>query len=288
MWKEYRTPRSLDEALSILAHYQGTARVIAGGTDLALQVAGSDVDLACAVDLTRIPELAAITLQGPDVVIGGCATHAQVAASAVVRQIAPLLATACAAVGSPQIRNVGTIAGNIVNAQPAADSVLALLALDARIEVVGAAGSRQVPLAEMFLGPGKSAVDPSREIVTTIRFAGLTASQHGAYARLARRRALALPMLAVATVVSVTNGRFDWARIALGPVAPIPFRSARAEASLTGAHASVESIAKAADLASGEAEPRSSILRGSREYRKEMVRVLVHRVLSEAAGLEAT
>jgi CO/xanthine dehydrogenase FAD-binding subunit len=286
MWSEYQIPQSLDEALSVLARYEGRARVIAGGTDLALQAASSEVDLACAVDLTRIPELATIALDGADLVIGACATHAHVAANPLVRERAPLLAAACAAVGSPQIRNVGTIAGNIVNAQPAADAVLALLALDARVEIAGLAGRRQLPLAGTFLGPGKSAVDPSREIVVCVRFPSLGIGQRSAYARLARRRALALPMLAVAAVVSVTEGRFDWARIALGPVAPTPFRAARAEASLAAAPATAESIAHAAQLASEEAQPRSSILRGSKEYRKEMVQVLVRRVLTEAAGLD--
>ncbi len=261
--------------------------MIAGGTDLALQAGGGEVESACVVDLTRIPALSTITLDTSDVVIGGCATHRQVADDPLVRKMAPVLATACAAVGSPQIRNVGTIAGNIVNAQPAADSALALLALDARMEIVGPNGSRTIALADAYLGPGKSAVDATREIVTSIRFKGLTGNQHGAYARLARRRALALPMLAVAAVISITQSHFDWARITVGPVAPTPFRSARAEASLAGAPVSPESIARAADLASAEAEPRSSVLRGSREYRKEMVRVLVERVLAEASGLGA-
>jgi CO/xanthine dehydrogenase FAD-binding subunit len=285
MWKDYQAPQSLDEALSILARHNGRARIIAGGTDLALQAGSGEMELTCVVDLTRIASLATITLDGRDLVIGACATHAQVAADPMVRQYAALLAAACAAVGAPQIRNVGTIAGNIVNAQPAADSVLALLALDAHIDILGPESHRQAPLAEMFLGPGRSAVDPSREIVTSVRFPCLGAGQHGAYARLARRRALALPMLAVAAVVSITHGRFDWARIALGPVAPTPFRSTRAEASLALATATAESVARAAQLACEEAQPRSSILRGTKEYRKEMVRVLVHRVLSEAACL---
>jgi CO/xanthine dehydrogenase FAD-binding subunit len=286
MWKEYQTPQSLDEALSLLARHDGRARIIAGGTDLALQAFGGEMELACAVDLTRVPALADIALNGADLCIGACATHAQVAVDPLVRQYASLLATACAAVGSPQIRNVGTIAGNIVNAQPAADSVLALLALDAHVEIVGPKGSRQVPLAEMFLGPGKSTVDATREIVTSVRFPCLGAGQRGAYARLARRRALALPMLAVAAVASVTAGRFDWARIALGPVAPTPIRSAKAEAYLFSAPATAESITNAAQIASDEAQPRSSILRGGKEYRKEMVRVLARRVLSESAGLD--
>jgi CO/xanthine dehydrogenase FAD-binding subunit len=111
MWKEYQTPQSLDEALSLLARHDGRARVIAGGTDLALQAAAGEMDLSCAVDLTRIPALAAIALDGADLVIGACATHAQVAAHPLVRERALLLSTACAAVGSPQIRNVGTDCG---------------------------------------------------------------------------------------------------------------------------------------------------------------------------------
>jgi len=288
MWTDYRTPETLEEALAVLQSKDGRARVIAGGTDLALQAQRDEIAVECVVDVTRIPQLQSIVMDGEDVVLGACVTHAQAAASPLLLERAPVLAAACASVGSPQIRNVGTIAGNIVNAQPAADSVTALLALDASVDILGAAGVRQEPVGRLFKAPGQSAVDPSREIVTAIRFRALAPDVCSAFARLARRRALALPMLNVAVVAKVCGNSITWARIAVGPVAPTPFRATRAEAALQGAPASLDSISRAADAASDEAQPRSSLLRGSREYRKAMVRVYVRRALAQALGLTST
>ncbi len=290
MWQEYVFPETIDQALAVLAAHKGQARIIAGGTDLALQAQREEVGLTCAVDVTRIPALQGIRQDGEEIVLGACVTHAQAAASELLLQRAPVLAAACAWVGSPQIRNVGTIGGNIVNAQPAADAVIALVALDATVEVAGPGGMRREPLADLFSGPGRCSVDPTREILTAIRFRALRLGESSAFARLARRKALALPMLNVAVVVAVEAGlkpapTFAWARIALGPVAPTPYRATRAEQALRNAEVTAESIARAAQIAGEDAQPRASVLRGSREYRKEMVRVYVRRALHTATGL---
>jgi len=285
MDQSYLFPQTIEEALQMLASCQGKARIIAGGTDLVLQLQRKEVAADCLVDITRIPELQTIRQEGEAIILGACVTHAQVAASPLVRQRAPLLADACAVLGSPQIRNVGTIGGNIVNAQPAADSVIALLALDAQVEIANARRRRWEPLSRLFQGPGECGIDPGQEVLTGIRFAGLGPDEPSAFLRLARRRAMALPMLNVGVVVKVDQGdipTFAWARIALGPVAPIPFRATRAEDALRHAPVTRESIARAAQIASEDAEPRSSLLRGSREYRKEMVRVYVRRALEQA------
>ena len=286
MWTEYQSPTTVAEALALLRAKDGAARVIAGGTDLALQAQRGESGVACAVDVTGIPELNVIALEGPDLVIGACVTHAQAASDPLVRRHAPALATACSAVGSPQIRNAGTIGGNIVNAQPAADAVIALLALDATVVIARQDGTRREPLFNLFAGPGRSGVDATHEIVVQVRLPIPADGERSAFVRLARRGALALPMLNVAVAAKISPDTIDWARIAIGPVAPVPYRAVRAEAALRGGPRSLEAVLHASQIAADEAQPRSSLLRGNREYRKRMVAVLVRRALLQALALE--
>ena len=286
MWKEYESPTTTAEALAILKAREGAARVIAGGTDLALQAERGEVGTMCAVDVTGIPELNGIGLEGPELVIGACVTHAQAAGDPLVRRHAPALAAACAAVGSPQIRNAGTIGGNIVNAQPAADSVIALVALDATAVIARQDGVRRESVLSLFTGPGQSTVDPTSEVVVQVRLPLPGDGERSSFVRLARRRALALPMLNVAVSVKAGPETIEWARIAIGPAAPTPFRARQAEAALMHSPVSAETVERAAQLAAGEAQPRSSPLRGNREYRKRMVAVLVRRALTEALALD--
>jgi carbon-monoxide dehydrogenase medium subunit len=189
---------------------------------------------------------------------------------------------------------VGTLVGNVVNALPAADGAVALFALDAEVEVASMDGWRWLPIAEMYTGVGKCAIDPCAQMVTAVRFQPLTEGWASAYQRLANREALTLPMLNVAVVVGLetghrsqvtglrSNGMCSEARIAVGPVAPTPFRAWEAEAALAGRAPDAETIRNAARLAADAADPRDSVLRGSRDYRKAMVEVLVRRALREA------
>jgi carbon-monoxide dehydrogenase medium subunit len=274
------------EALALLHRYEGQARLIAGGTDLVLQLQKGELAARCLVDITRIAGLQDIRLVGEEIVIGAAVTHAAIAASPLIAARATVLQEAALSVGTPQIRNVGTLVGNVVSAQPGADGSLALLALDATLDVVDLEGNtRRVPVAEAFVRPDVSTIDPRREMVTLVRVPALAAHQASAYGRMARRRASALPVLAVGVVVSAdAEHRFEWVRIALGPVALTPYRARQAEEVLRGAPLSSPAIEQAAQAASQEAQPRSSVLRGSREYRREMVRVYVRRALEAAVG----
>jgi len=283
MWQEYVFPQSVPQALEVLGAYAGTARIIAGGTDLVIQLKEDDGGLKCLVDITRLQELRGITIEGSIISIGSAVTYREALASPLLQEKAPMLLEACREVGSPQIRNVGTLVGNIVNAQPAADAAIALLALDAEVEIASPVGLRREPLGSLFLDVGLCRVDPTSELVTKVLFRALGEDQGAAFERLAKRRALALPMLNVAAVVTVKGGLFQDARLAMGPVAPVPFRARKAEAFLASKPVNSESIAQAACLASEEAEPRTSVLRGSREYRKEMVMVYARRGLERAA-----
>ncbi len=236
------------------------------------------------VDISRIPGMGDIELQGDTIILGGLVTHAQTAASSLIQEKAGLLAAGCAAMGSPQIRSIATVAGNLVSGQPAADASIPLLALDAQVTVVSAGGERVIPLGEFFLDVGKTVVDPTREILTRIEFKPLGPDQGECFLRLSKRRALSLPMLVCAVVVTVDKAKqiITEAAIALGPVAPTPFRSKRIEDAIKGMPATLQTLQEAADRASTYCSPRDSLLRGSCDYRQEMVKTLVKRGLRRA------
>lgn len=282
MWQNYLFPASVEEALEMLANYNGRARLVAGGTDLILELREGKRQVETLLDVTRIPGLDTIELDNGMITLGATVTYRQVIDSPLLQAKAPLLVEASRKVGSPQIRNVGTLVGNVVNAMPAADGAIALFALGAELEVASLDGRRWMPIEALYEGPGRSKVDPSREMVTAIRFPALGENQGSAFERLARRKALALPVLNVAVVVTLDGDAFAEARIAMGPVAPTPFRARRAEESLRGAPANPEMIQQAAEVAVGEAKPRSSLLRASAAYRKEALKVLVRRALERA------
>jgi carbon-monoxide dehydrogenase medium subunit len=287
MWQEYLFPSSVEEALAMLAEREGRARLVAGGTDLVIELNEGRRAADCLVDITRIPELDKMTLEDEMIVLGANVTHCQASESPLVRERATVLAEACRAVGSLQIRNVGTLGGNVVNAMPAADGATALLALEAEAEIADGTERKWVPLPDLFAGPGVSRVDSTREMLTAFRFQALGERQGSALERIARRRALALPILICAVVVTLREGgeRFGSARIALGPVAPVPFRASQAEESLRGAPASLETMARAGEIAMQESHPRSSLLRASKEYREEVIKVLVRRGLERAVQM---
>jgi carbon-monoxide dehydrogenase medium subunit len=285
-WEKYFCPQDIPEALKILEEFQGKARLLAGGTDLILQIRNRETEPKVLVDVTRIPGLDEIKLEEGMIRIGPLVTHAQVAQSPLIREKASALGEGASKLGSPQIRNLGTVAGNIVSGQPGADTTIPLLALDAKVKVKNNQGERTVPLTEFFLDTGKTVVDSTREMVTEILFSPLTEDESSVSLRLARRKALALPILTVSVVVSadLKQKKFNRVRIAMGPVAPTPFRPREAEQMLASAPIADEVIKSAAKKAAQEANPRTSPLRGSEEYRREIIANLVERAIHK--GLE--
>jgi CO/xanthine dehydrogenase FAD-binding subunit len=268
----------------MLKERKGQARVIAGGTDLIIQLKKKEVTTRCLVDITNLDELKGIELEDGFIRVGACVTHQELASSSLIRERAAALAEGASQVGSPQIRNMGTVGGNIVNAQPAADTVVPLMALEAEVEVVTATGTRRDPLGGLCVGPGQCTVDSTAEILTAIWFRALGLNQGSAFERLAKRKALALPILNAAAVVTLNDGgdTFQEVRLAVGPVGPTPARAFSAEEALRGAAVETQAIAAALELAAQEAQPRSNPLRGSREYRQEMVKVLLRRAVERA------
>ena len=285
MWQAYEMPSSVEEALETLARFRGQAQIIAGGTDLIIELQEGKHSVECLVDITRIPDLDRIEQRGNWIVMGAAATFRQIKDSALLQEQARVLAEAAATVGALQIQTMATLAGNVVSALPAADGSVALVALDAEAEIADSQGRSWHPVSELFLGPGKSAVDPSQQMITAIRFP-IPSGRHGsAWERIGRRRALVLPILNCAVSLSMDQEgqHLEWARIALGPVAPVPWRVRETEAFLVGRPAIEETFVQAGDIAAREAKPRTSLLRASKEYRVEVLKVLVRQGLERAA-----
>ena len=286
MWQEYLLARTVDEALSLLERRQGRARLVAGGTDLVIQCARDKCPAEALVDVTRIPELATMQERDGWVELGAAVTHAQAAESALVRRCGALLATACRAIGGPQIRNVGTLAGNLVTALPAADAALALVALDAEVEVATLRGRDWLPMRELHLGVGRCRVDSCSEVITRLRFRALGPEYRCAQERLARRKLHDLPILNVGAIAALRDGRLYDVRVVIGPVADKPLRVPECEAMLEGQVPEGDLLAHVAQVAASSCQPRDSLLRGSGEYRRALAAVMVRRALERVVTWE--
>ena len=281
--KEYLLPNTLAEALDVLEEHQGRAQVIAGGTDVVSQLRHRDLDIDVLVDITRLSGMDGIEEEGDEIQLGGLVTHARVASSSLIRERAGILAEGARSLGSPQIRSIATVAGNVVSAHPAADAAIPLLALNASVDVASKDGTRVIPLADLFSDSGVR-LDSHREILTQIRFPALGKDQGACLLRLGKRKAITIAVLNFSTVVTVdSKGKvITDATVAMGPVAPRPFRAIETETLLRGAAITLDTIEKAANTASEEAQPLSDAVWGSEEYKREMVRVLTRRGLKKA------
>jgi CO/xanthine dehydrogenase FAD-binding subunit len=281
---EYLFPRSVEEAVDLLAQGAGHARIIAGGTDVLPDLRKNKMQPRWLVDITRIPGLDEIRVTEESVEVGAAVTFVDIHRCAFIEQRVHALAEAARSVGARAIQNAATWAGNLVQAMPAADGAIVALALDAEAHLVGVEGAAWHSVESLFLGPGVSAVDPTRQLITHIHFP-LPAGRWGtAWSRLGRRPSLVLPILncAVRLGLDEAGQRIEGARIALGPVAPWPYRAHRAEEYLTGKAANGQALAEAAGLVREEAEPRDSVTRASRAYRLAVIPPLVEAALARA------
>lgn len=282
--RAYLTPRTVEECLELLRQHNGEARLIAGGTDLMLWLKRKKHDPKVLIDITEIEKFSLLGVRSGELEIGAADTHARVALHTEVRALAPVLAEACASVGSPQIRNVATVVGNVVSAQPAADAAVALVALGACADIISPGGIRTEPVEELYAGVGRCRVDSAREILGRVFLKIPGPGSGSAFMRFAPRKALSLPVVNVAAVIFTGGGLVTEARIAIGPVADRPFRPLKAERFLSGVPVKDQRVFyEAAEVAGREVNPRDSLLRGSSLYRRQLVKVLVRRALEAAA-----
>lgn len=284
-WGKYKVMKSIEETLECLESLHGKARVVAGGTDLVVQLLGKEPENELTLlDISSIPNIRGIDVLegGKWVQVGAATTMAELAESTTINDNGRALASGASCMGAPQIRNVATLGGNVVNAQPAADGTIPLLALGAEAKIASIQGERWKSLEELFLDIGQSGVNPTREMITHFRFQPTGVRASSSLQRLAKRNAFTLPTLLVAVRVELDEEkrRFEQVRISAGPVARTPWRAEDAEDSLSGTPITRKAIEKGAVLAKLAAHPRDS-LRGGAEYRRDMVEVLVKRALME-------
>jgi carbon-monoxide dehydrogenase medium subunit len=287
MIEVYHRPTSLADALSELSTAGAGTRLIAGGTDVMVELGRISNPAKRLIDLTALePELRFITETGDRLTLGALTTHNDVLGSPAFRRDALPLVQACAEVGAPQIRARGTVAGNLVTASPANDTITALYVLDAEIEIASTAGARRLGVEEFCTGFRTTALAPG-ELVRSISIRKLGPSRRGMFLKLGLRKAQAISVISVAIVVEFDGPRVTEARIALGCVAPTIVRIPAAEASLAGGTLDRAARTRAAALAAAAIAPIDDI-RASAAYRRTTVAALVERVLDQIAdGTEA-
>lgn len=280
MWHEYINATSIEEVTRVLAEKRERARVVAGGTDLVLELErGARKGINTLIDVTRIPKLNQITLDEDDVIhLGALVTHNDCAASKLIRTRAYPLARAAWEVGAPQIRNRGTIAGNLITGSPANDTISPLMALGAKVTLVSARKTRVVPLKKFYTGVRKTVMEPD-EMLVDISFPAMTTTQRGTFIKLALRRAQAISLVNAAIILDLKGQTVKSASITLGAVTPIITHAPKAEKFLVGKKLNDKNIAEAALLAVKSAKPIDDV-RGSASYRSEMVRVITQRGLT--------
>lgn len=277
---DFKTPNTIEEAIELLWRAEGKAKIIAGGTDLVIGLRNGNHTPQFIIDITRVEALRKIGEKNGTISIGAAATHSEIASSSLVKKYGKVLSDAASEIGSPQIRNLGTIGGNIINASPAADTIPPLMVLNAMGKVVTKGGERQVPLLQLFKGPYKTNLKP-HELLAQITFPKLPPEMKTSFLRLARRDAMAIARMSIAVVLKIEKERFEDIRIAVGSITPTPERMSEAEAFLKGKSPDQVFLQKAS-IKISEAMIRQSGIRPSTSYKKPVVEALFIRAMKKA------
>lgn len=280
---KYILAKSAAEALEALLAEEGKARIIAGGSDVMVDMEAGKLAPQTLVDITTADDMKGIRIQDDQLIIGAAVTLTEIGRSPLIRQYFPSLCKGAGSVGSLQIRNSATLVGNVVTAQPAADAAMAVAPLDPRFVVLSKDGIRELAMGEMYAGFGKSTLNSTAEVVKEIHIPLPADDEKASFVRLELRKSLSLPMLNVAAMAKVTDGVFQWVRITMGPVGVGPTRAFEAEEWLKGKALTPENMAEAGRLALHNAKPRSNPLRGSKKYREHALPILVRRALEGIA-----
>lgn len=273
------TPSSLGEALKILDEEE-SAIIVAGATDVSVSLRSRAVKEKVLVDISRLKELKFVRLEDGKVKIGALTTHSECLKSNVLRTHAPLLWESISHIGTLQVRNLGTIGGNIGRASPSGDTLPPLYVLEANVILKSIKGERKVEIDKFVLGPGKTS-RRHNELIAGVEFKPMDSEDLYTYRKLGLRRANAIAVASVAILIKLgDSGIVKDARIALGAVAPTVIRASKAEETLIGKPLTLERIEQASKIASESARPIDDI-RGSAEYRKKVVCALAYQELHQ-------
>ena len=275
---EYYAPGTIQEAVELLAGMPG-ARVLAGGTDLLVKMKQGLLEPPAVVSLKRLDALKRVAEEPGGLFIGARVTLNELINSDLIRRRYPSIAGAAHQMANNQVRHTGTLGGNLANAVPSADMPPILMALGAAVRVFGPSGERSFPLEELFVGPGRTSLGAG-EVITGVvvpdqKTTGST------YMKFGLRRSGALAVVGVAAAVTMDGSVVADVRIVLGAVAPVPVRARSAEETIRGREYSREAAEAAGVAAAAESRPISDI-RGSAEYRRDLVRVFTRRALERA------
>lgn len=277
---EYHAPKSLDEAVELLEKYGGDAQVLAGGTDLLPHMKQRRVEPKHIVNIKGIPELACIKDTPEGVYIGALAKLRAIELSPLINEKLPLLSEAARSVGSVQVRNLGTVGGNICNASPSADMATPLLAVDAKVHVYSKGGSKEYPIGEFFHGRGEVWLERG-ELVTGFTVPPLPEGAGSAFEKIGWTT-LDVATVNVAAVVTLKDGKIDHCSIALGACSPAPIRGVLAENILKDREPSAEAMDEAVELVAACVEPRERWRRAPPEYRQRTSQALARDAVTRA------
>lgn len=276
----YFAPQTIPEALALLQQHGDEAKILAGGQSLIPMMRFRLAEPAYLVDLNRIPGLAQVEERDGALVIGALTRESDLERLPLIRQRFPLLADAADVIADPLVRNLATVGGNIAHADPANDHPAAMLALDARLKVVGPAGERVIPIDDFFVGPFETSMRPD-EILTEIEIPFAPPRTGGAYVKFERKVGDYAIAATAAQVTLGDDGSVQAARIGLTNLSFTPIRARAAEAALIGNQPDEETIRAAAQAASEECDPGDD-LRGPADYKRAMARTVTARALRAA------
>lgn len=282
LWERYVRPQNVEAALQTLQ--QGGARIIAGGTDLLLDMRqGREAPVRVLVDVSAIEEMRQIRETDQGILVGAAVTHAEIIHSQLLRTFAAALVEAASVIGGPQVRSVATLGGNVAHALPAGDGSIALLALDAEAQIASESGVHWRALPELFKAPGEPSFDRTREVLVAFRFPPLDEGAGSSFKRVMRPQGIAIAILNMATAVTLSQRNIiEDVRLAVGPAAPRPFRARRTERALLGAAWSADLEAHALEVLQEEVQLRTSRHRATEGYRRHLLGVLFGRTMSAA------
>ena len=275
LWQQYIRPTSIPDAITALTSAPGPVLPIGGGTDIMLDLKqGRHSPVHTIVDLTEVSEMKILELRDDQLFIGAGVTVSQIARALLAVAHAQALTEACHLIGGPQVRNVATLGGNVAHALPAADGTISLMSLAAEAEVASLGETRRVPLPELFLGPGKSALGTG-EIIVGFYLPQIQPGQASAFKRIMRPQGVALPIINNSIWLERDGDTIKDVRIAVGPGGGVPFRAHKAEKFLAGKPYSNEMFNFALDALVEEAKFRTSAMRATSEYRYHLVGTLL-------------
>ena len=282
-WNTYLIPQSLSEAFTQLKTHEKSCYIVAGGTDLLLEIEQEHrPTVEALVDVTGIPELNKLEVRDKELFIGAAVPLKKIASSSLVQTHAQALAESTGQIGGPQVRAVGTLGGNVGHALPAGDGAISLLALEAFAEVATEGAIRRIPLADLYKGPGESTLQQGKELIVGFYIPLTQTGQASAFSRVMRPQGVALPVINMAMWIETDGIRIKRSRLAVGPAGPVPQRAYDVESILCEQEWNDLTVENAVMALHDCIHFRSSPLRATSEYRDHLAEVLLKRVLNTA------